>query len=263
MASVLKLDVRRQSGASSAARAQRALVLDHTSLVRRIAYQIVRRLPRSVEVDDLIQEGMLGLIEASKRYAAGRAAAFETYASFRIRGAIMDSVRKAGWAPRSLHRRVREIARARCRIENETGKVTAAADIAAAVGVSLDEYHRTIQDSAVSQVLRLDAQDPDDAPNSNEPVDHRADPADVFEFQESRRAVAAAIDALPEREREILLLYYDEELLLREIGEKLDLSESRVCQIHQRAVARLRGVAERWMESLGSADELAAHRSAR
>jgi RNA polymerase sigma factor for flagellar operon FliA len=196
VAATQKIDARRSPAPTRAARAREALVLKHTGLVRRIAYHVVRRLPRHVEVDDLIQAGMIGLIEATQRFAPGKAASFETYAAIRIRGAILDSFRKSDWSPRSLHRRVREIAEAKCRIENETG-------------------------------------------------------------EDLRRAVAAAIDALPEKERVILLLYYDEELLLREIGDRLELSESRVCQIHHRAVERLRVVAERWMRTGGVPNELA------
>jgi RNA polymerase sigma factor for flagellar operon FliA len=258
VAAAQKLDARRPPAPTRAARAREALVLKHTGLVRRIAYHVVRRLPRHVEVDDLIQAGMIGLIEATHRFAPGKAASFETYAAIRIRGAILDSFRKSDWSPRSLHRRVREIAEAKCRIENETGEVTKSADVAAALGVSLGDYHRTVQDAAMAQVLSLDAPGSADfAPLIDSAVDDRAGPADELEQEDLRRAVAAAIDALPEKERVILLLYYDEELLLREIGDRLALSESRVCQIHHRAVERLRVVAQRWMRTGGVANELA------
>jgi RNA polymerase sigma factor for flagellar operon FliA len=215
------------------------LVLHHIGLVRRIARKVARRLPRHVEIEDLIQAGMLGLLEAAQRYRAG--VSFETYATYRIRGAILDSVRKFDWRPRSMNRRLRHIEAAKCRIENETGTTAKSADVAAALGLSIKDYHRTLKDAAMIPLASLD--DPgrgDGEIQSDTTFDDSTNPARKLEESEQRRLVAAAIDALPENERVILLLYYDSEVCLREIGNRLDLSESRICQIVGQAVRRLR-----------------------
>jgi RNA polymerase sigma factor for flagellar operon FliA len=216
------------------------LVLRHLGLVRRIAYQVARRLPRYVEIEELIQAGMLGLLEAAQRHHAS-ASSFDTYAAYRIRGAILDYLRKLDWRPRSLGRRLREIEKAKCRIENETGVPAKSADVMAALGLSIKDYHRTLRDAAMIPLASLD--DPDHIDwesQSNTPFDDSTNPARKLEESEQRRLVAAAIDALPENERVILLLYYDSEVCLREIGNRLDLSESRICQIVGQAVRGLR-----------------------
>ena len=218
----------------------RLRVLHHIGLVRRIAYKVARRLPRHVEIDDLIQAGMLGLLEAAQRYRAS-ASSFETYAKYRIRGAILDSVRKFDWRPRSMNRRLRDIDTAKCRIENETGATAKPAQVAAALGWSEKAYHRTLKDATVIPLLSID--DPGLVNGELEyrtAFDDRANPASKLEKIDLRRVVTAAIAALPENERLILLLYYDEECCLREIGKRFELSESRVCQIVGQAVRRLR-----------------------
>jgi RNA polymerase sigma factor for flagellar operon FliA len=224
----------------ASAKTDEPLVLYHLSLVRRIARGVARRLPRHVEIEDLVQAGMLGLLEAAQRYHAS-ASSFETYAKYRIRGAILDSVRKFDWRPRSLHRRLRDIDTAKCRIENETVATARAADVAAALGWSNEVYHRTIKDAAAIPLLSLD--DPglvDGRVEYDTSFDDSANPASKLEKSDLRREMAAALDALPENERVILLLYYDEGCCLREIGNRFELSESRICQILGQAVGRLR-----------------------
>ena len=129
------------------------LVRKHAELVRRIAYHLCARLPPSVEVDDLIQAGMIGLLEAAGQFTAGRGASFETYAGIRIRGAMLDSLRRLDWAPRSVHRRSREVAQAILAIEQATGSEASAADVAGRMGVTLDEYHKIVQDAATCHLI--------------------------------------------------------------------------------------------------------------
>jgi RNA polymerase sigma factor for flagellar operon FliA len=224
----------------SSAKTYEPFVLRHAGLVRRIAHDIARRLPRHVEIEDLVQAGMLGLPEAAQRYRAS-ASSFETYAPYRIRGAILDSVRKFDWCPRSLHRRLRDLETAKCRIENETGATAKSADVAAALGWSNKAYHRTLRDAAMIQLLSFD--DPgrvDGGLEYDTTFDDSTNPVATLERSELCRLAAAAIDALPENERVILLLYYDRECCLREIGNRLELSESCICQILGQAVGRLR-----------------------
>lgn len=218
-----------------------ALVLRHAELVKRIAYHLAGRLPASVEVDDLIQAGMLGLLEAAAHYTADRGASFETYAGIRIRGAMLDALRKLDWAPRSVHRKAREVAGAMRAVEEREGREAQDAEVAAELGLPLEEYHRIVQDAAFCQVASLD-----DAAGAADIADHGQDPGREAEQGELRTAMATAIAGLPERERLVMSLYYDEELNLKEIGAVLGVSESRVCQIHGQALARLRSRLREW-----------------
>jgi RNA polymerase sigma factor for flagellar operon FliA len=228
------------------------LILRHADLVKRIAFHLVSRMPPSVEVDDLIQAGMIGLLDAARQYTAQKGASFETYAGIRIRGAMLDEVRRADWTPRSVHRGVREMAEAVRRVENETGTEAKPADVARVLGVSLDEYHRLARDATACRLFSFEQMNPDDEDNPVDVVPDRGPgPADELELDGFRDALAAAIDGLPERERMVLSLYYDQELNLREIGEVLEVTESRVCQIHWQALVRLRARMKDWFADAG------------
>lgn len=228
---------------------QDELVLRHADLVKRIAYHLVSRMPPNVEVDDLIQAGMIGLLDAARHYTASKGANFETYAGIRIRGAMLDEVRKSDWTPRSVHRNVREMAEVVRKLENESGHDAKAADIAQALGVSLDDYHKLVQDAASCRLFSFDSLgSPDDDNPADYAPDNRPGPLDDLTEADFRRALIVAIDGLPDREKLVLALYYDEELNLREIGEVLDVSESRVCQIHGQALVRLRARMDEWLK---------------
>lgn len=220
------------------------LVARHAPQVKRIACHLLARLPASVQIDDLIQSGMLGLIEAARRYDAAQGASFATYAEQRIRGAMLDEIRRGDWTPRSVHRRARELAAAIRAIEAETGREAQDAEIAARLGLSQPEYHETLADLRGQKLVSLDEDDGDeDSDGENllaQLATTAAGPEDTAAHEQLLGAVAAQIDGLPERERLVLALYYDEGLNLKEIGAVLDVSESRVCQIHAQAVARLR-----------------------
>lgn len=213
----------------------------HAELVKRIAYHLAGRLPPSVEVNDLIQAGMLGLLEAAANYTANRGASFETYAGVRIRGAMIDALRKLDWAPRSVHRKARAAAAALREIELETGREARDAEVAARLGVELEDYHRIVQDAANCQLVSLDEGTGEDtaAAEGLDPFAHAA--SDEF-----RAALARAIEGLPERERLVMSLYYDRELNLKEIGAVLNVTESRVCQLHGQALVRLKARLAGW-----------------
>jgi len=216
------------------------LVTRHADLVRRIAHQLGARLPACVEVDDLIQAGMIGLLDAARSYDAEQGASFETYASIRIRGAMIDDVRRSDWAPRSVHRRTREVAAAIREIEQSTGRSASAQDVADKLGLPLLDYLRSLEDSSRSQVLSLDTHVEENGESQVLPRGGPT-PGQVFDRNEFGRELAAAIAGLPEREQLVLSLYYEKDLNLKEIGAVLGVSESRVCQIHGQAVVRLRG----------------------
>jgi RNA polymerase sigma factor FliA len=234
-------------GAYSAARGKMAtegdaLVTRHAELVKRIAYHLAGRLPPSVDVADLIQAGMLGLLEAASNYAANRGASFETYAGIRIRGAMIDALRKLDWAPRSVHRKARAVAAAIREIEKETGRDAKDGEIATKMGVGLEEYHTIVQDAASCRLASLD-----DASSATTPDDN-ANPFREVADEGFRASLATAIDALPERERLVMSLYYTDGLNLKEIGAVLKVTESRVCQLHGQALVRLKARLAEWRE---------------
>lgn len=218
----------------------------HGELVRRIAHHLAARLPSSVEIDDLIQAGMLGLIDAARNFQADQGAAFETYASIRIRGAMIDEIRRGDWVPRSVHRRYRDLIAATRDIEQRTGRAATAQQVASAMGVSLDEYHQMVENAARGQLVSLDAHMEEHDGEPRLATASNATPARAFESDAFREALGAAIGHLPEREQLVLSLYYEQELNLREIGAVLSVSESRVCQIHGQAMVRLRTRLGEW-----------------
>lgn len=222
------------------------LVRKHADLVKRIAYHLAGRLPPQVEVSDLMQAGMMGLLEAAQHYATGRGASFETYAGIRIRGAMLDALRKLDWAPRSVHRKARAAALALREVEARRGAEATEIDVAAHMGVPLEEYQRIVQDALGCQLLRLnDADDSDESPLDRLP-DNGPDPAEAVLDDSMRHAIVDAIQELPERERLVLSLYYEQELNLKEIGQVLKVTESRVCQLHGQALLRLKGQLAEW-----------------
>ena len=220
------------------------LVRTHADLVRRIAYHLCARLPSSVDIDDLVQAGMIGLLEAAGQYQDGRGASFETYAGIRIRGAMLDSVRHLDWTPRSVHRRARELAQTIQQIERETGAEATPAAVAARMGVSLEEYHRIVQDAASSHLASLEDMEGVD------PADEQLDPLRIVADGRFREALAEAISGLPEREKLVMSLYYQDEMNLKEIGLVLGVTESRVSQLHGQAVSRLKARLAGWRGSL-------------
>ncbi len=222
------------------------LVERHMDLVKRIAHHLLGRLPATIQVQDLIQAGAMGLLEAARQYDKRHGASFETYAGIRIRGAMLDEVRRLDWAPRSAHRTMRQVSEALRSVEVRTGRPATGAEAAAELGVDLESYHQMLRKAVEARVFSIeDMVGPDDDPADRLPGGS-LDPAAECLRDGLGEAVAAAIDGLPERERLVVSLYYDEELNLREIGEVLGVTESRVCQIHGQALARLRANLTDW-----------------
>lgn len=225
------------------------LVDDHAVLVKRIAHHLLARLPDSVQLDDLVQSGMIGLFEAAQNYDNAKGASFETYAGIRIRGAMLDEVRKGDWIPRSVHRNSRRIADAIREIEMREGRDARDQEVATSLGMSLDDYYSLLKDTHGSRLFSFeelmeqgngDLQDYQ-ANHSQTPL-----PAMDVEHDQLNLHLAEAIKQLPEREQLVLSLYYDEELNLKEIGAILGVSESRVSQIHSQAALRLRSKLRDW-----------------
>jgi RNA polymerase sigma factor for flagellar operon FliA len=220
------------------------LVVSYAPLVKRLAYQMMSRLPASVEVEDLIQNGMMGLLDAINRFEEGMGAQFETYAVQRIRGAMLDGLREADWAPRSTRRDMRRIEAAINALEQKYGRPPSESEIAGYLKLELSEYQRMLQDARGHQLIYFDDYSSEDGEDFLEHHLGQADanPLALLEDANSKAKLVEAIQNLPEREKMVMALYYDEDLNLREIGEILNVTESRVCQLHSQAVARLRAL---------------------
>jgi RNA polymerase sigma factor FliA len=221
------------------------LVVEHATLVKRIAYHLISRLPSCVQVDDLIQAGMIGLLEAARNYDATQGASFETYAGIRIRGSMLDEIRKGDWTPRSLHRKVREISQTMREIETEYGRDARDSEVAERLDMTLDEYHQVLQDASSHQIVSFEDIPSRDANVVDGLSAKITGPLENLQEDDLKETLAMAIAGLPERERLVMSLYYDEELNLRETGEVLGVSESRVCQIHSQALIRLKAKIQR------------------
>lgn len=222
------------------------LVEKHTPLVKRIAHHLMARLPASVIVDDLIQSGMIGLLEASRNFDGSKGASFETFAGIRIRGAMLDEIRKGDWTPRSVHKNGRAIADAINEVERETGADARDTDVAEKMQVSIGEYHQMLNEVNAGKMIGIEDLGVTEDVLTTEQNKGNDKPLDELMQGEFQKALAHAITTLPEREAIVLSLYYDEELNLREIGEVLEVSESRVSQIHSQAMLRLKSRMQSW-----------------
>ncbi len=215
------------------------MVERHASLVKRIAYHLMSRLPASIQIEDMIQAGMIGLLEASRNYDETQGASFETYAGIRIRGSMLDEIRKNDWAPRSVHRKARMVAEAVRGIEHAHGRDARDHEIAAELDISLNEYYHILQEANNHKIMSVEDIGVGDESYLNNMSDNAPGIVDGLHREDLQRLLGAAIAGLPERERLVMALYYEEELNLREIGAVMGVSESRISQIHSQAVIRL------------------------
>lgn len=221
-------------------------IKEYAPLVKRIAHHLLARLPAVIQAEDLIQAGMIGLIEAARNFDEHKGAAFITYAGIRIRGAMLDEIRRGDWAPRSVHKNTRRIAKAMRDIENATGRDARDVEVAKSLELSLQEYHQILQDSNSSKIFAFDdlgvSEEVLDCPTTN-PI---TGPLERLQKEDFKEKLASEVAKLPEREKLVLALYYDEELNLREVGEVLGVSESRISQIHSQAMIRLKSRLTHW-----------------
>ncbi|MDR2787785.1 MAG: RNA polymerase sigma factor FliA [Candidatus Accumulibacter sp.] len=218
------------------------LVRHFAPLVKRIAYHLMGRLPPNVQADDLVQNGMIGLLDAIDRFEAGMGAQFETYATRRVRGAMIDGLRENDWLPRGLRRELRQIEQAITRLEQEFGRPPSEDELARALGISLAEYQKTLLDARGHQILSFEDLIEEGGEDFLERhvADNAGDPYRILEDESLRKRLMKGIEQLPEREKLVMALYYEQDLNLREIGEIMGVTESRVSQLHSQAVARLR-----------------------
>lgn len=217
------------------------LLSRHGPLVKRIAHHLLARLPEHIQLDDLVQAGLEGLLEASRNFKPGMGASFETFAGIRIRGAMLDEIRRGDWSPRSVHRNARALAESFGKLEAQLGRAPHPEEQAAALEIPLADYHDMARNALSVQLQSLDESINEQGMDRLDFVeDDQADPADQVEDINLRERLASAIGELPERDQLLLSLYYKEELNLKEIGKVLGVSESRVSQLHSQAALKLR-----------------------
>ncbi|HHB1424824.1 TPA: RNA polymerase sigma factor FliA [Serratia odorifera] len=219
-----------------------SLWLRYVPLVRHEALRLQVRLPASVELDDLLQAGGIGLLNAVERYDALQGTAFTTYAVQRIRGAMLDELRSRDWVPRSVRRHARDVAQAMQRLEQQLGRPAGELEVAQAMNMSLADYRQILMDTNNSQLFSYDEWREEQGESAEPLLEGHAEANPLHQLLEGslRQRVIDAIEALPEREKLVLTLYYQEELNLKEIGAVLEVGESRVSQLHSQAIKRLR-----------------------
>jgi RNA polymerase sigma factor for flagellar operon FliA len=221
-------------------------IMKYAPLVKNIVERFAMKLPDHIDKEDLINVGIIGLISALERFDKGRNVKFETYARFRIRGAILDELRSRDNLSRSARNKDAKLVNALTSLQKELGRQPTVEEISAHLGISLDDYYKMLDDAKGISILSSD----DLPPNYCEKYGHydvlkkidENDPLSLITSNELKKELKKAIDVLPEKERMVLSLYYYEELTLREIGMVLELTESRICQIHSQAVLKLRGI---------------------
>ncbi len=208
----------------------------HFDLVKRIAKSIVPKLPSHVCFEDVLQSGMIGLMDAASRFDSEKGVLFTTYATIRIRGSIMDDLRRSGWIPRSVQKTAKELSNAVKKVEDEQGRTARQSEIASSLHLNIGDYHALLNDVQAMQLASYD----DDSQNFSEQFEyHFENPLDSANQEMIKRILRKELAKLPEREKNVLLLYYIDEMGLKEIGNMLGVSESRVSQIHHLATENL------------------------
>jgi RNA polymerase sigma factor FliA len=226
-----------------------SMLKQYRPLVRRLAHQMIAKLPANVELDDLIQVGMIGLTDALSRFDAAQGVQFETFATQRIRGAMLDELRGNDWMSRGSRRQQREIETAVHRLEQKLGRAPAESEIAAEMGLTLGDYQELLGKVRGTQLVYLEDMSGDEGDNDyldRHVGDETANPLAQLQDQRMREALVAAIKSLPEREQYVMSMYYEHDMNLKEIAAVLKVTESRVCQLHSQCVARLRVKLRAW-----------------
>lgn len=226
-----------------------AMLRQYSPLVRRLAHQMMAKLPANVEVDDLIQVGMIGLADALSRFDPAQGVQIETFATQRIRGAMLDELRGADWLSRGTRKQQRDIEKAVHRLEQRLGRAPQESEIAVEMGLSLDDYQEMLGKVRGTQLIYLEDMSGDEGDQDfldRHVADRGSDPQHLLQDDRMRHALVEAIKKLPEREQLVMSLYYEEDMNLKEIAAVLGVTESRVCQLHSQSIARLRVKLREW-----------------
>jgi len=226
-----------------------SMLRQYSPLVRRLAHQMIAKLPANVEIDDLIQVGMIGLTDALTRFDAAQGVQFETFATQRIRGAMLDELRGADWLSRGTRKQQRDIERAVHSLEQKLGRAPQESEIAKEMGMALTEYQEMLGKVRGTQLIYLEDMSGEDGDNDyldRHVTDEGNDPLSLLEDHRMRHALVEAIKNLPEREQYVMSMYYEQDMNLKEIATVLGVTESRVCQLHSQSIARLRVKLREW-----------------
>ncbi|UDF33401.1 UNVERIFIED_ORG: RNA polymerase sigma factor FliA [Shinella sp. XGS7] len=226
-----------------------SLIKQYSPLVRRLAHQMIAKLPANVEIDDLIQVGLIGLTDALSRFDVGQGVQFETFATQRIRGAMLDELRGGDWMSRGTRRQQREIEAAVHKLEQKLGRAPQESEIAAQMGISLGEYQELLGKVRGTQLVHLEDMSGDEGDEDyldRHVADEASNPAALLQDHRMRQALVDAIKNLPEREQFVMSMYYEHDMNLKEIAAVLKVTESRVCQLHSQSIARLRVKLRDW-----------------
>ncbi len=226
-----------------------AMLKQYSPLVRRLAHQMIAKLPANVEIDDLIQVGMIGLSDALTRFDVAQGVQFETFATQRIRGAMLDELRGNDWMSRGDRRHQRSIETAVHKLEQKLGRAPSEGEIAAELGMKLTDYQELLGKVRGTQLVYLEDMSGDDGDEDfldRHVADNDANPLARLTDRKMREALVAAIENLPEREQYVMSMYYEHDMNLKEIAAVLGVTESRVCQLHSQSIARLRAKLREW-----------------
>ena len=226
-----------------------AMLRQYSPLVRRLAHQMMAKLPANVEVDDLIQVGMIGLADALSRFDPAQGVQIETFATQRIRGAMLDELRGADWLSRGTRKQQRDIERAVHSLEQKLGRAPQESEIAKEMGMALTDYQEMLGKVRGTQLIYLEDMSGDEGDQDfldRHVADRGSDPQHLLQDDRMRHALVEAIKKLPEREQLVMSLYYEEDMNLKEIAAVLGVTESRVCQLHSQSIARLRVKLREW-----------------
>lgn len=230
------------------------IIIEYSPIIKHIAGRIALRLPPHIEKDDLISAGVIGLMDAIEKYDPSKETKFRTYAEIRIKGAILDELRSLDWVPRTVRQRANNLASVYAELEQELGRAAEDDEVAKHLGISVDEFHETLRNSSGVPIISIE-----DMGGVNSDGEKRdlleclagakdADPQTLVRISEIKEVIAKSIDELPEKERLLVSLYYYEDLTMKEIGEVMGITESRVSQIHTKATLRLKGKLKRFLE---------------
>jgi len=224
-------------------------IRQYAPLVKRMAHHMLAKLPANVELDDIVQAGLIGLMDAVNRYEDNQGAQFETYATQRIKGAMLDELRAADWLPRSVRKNQRGIESAIHTLQQKLQRAPNETEISEAMGLPINEYHSMLADARGLQLVHIEDfgsdEDDDDYLDRHCP-DKSGDPFEQMRDARFKKALVACINELPEREKNLMGMYYEQDMNFREIAAVLGVTESRVCQLHTQAVSRLRAKLKNW-----------------
>lgn len=231
------------------------LILEYAPQIKYIAYRLILRLPPHVSVDDLISAGVIGLMDAIEKFDPSRNIQFKTYASFRIKGAMLDELRSQDWVPRSVRQKSAVLERIYAEIEQREGRPATDEEVAEAMNVGIEEFYDLLSRVRGVSLVPMDFGDEEDCPVYDRRVlesvtmDVEENPLGILKKKELKEVIVRAIEQLPESEQKVVSLYYYNELTMREIGRVLEITESRVSQIHTKAMLRMRGKLNKYLDA--------------